>query len=282
MAKCAYLYPATRGGHFITDLLSPIMFIVVVLASTTFVTRAQEAGEVKPARTSVEELVKLQRSWGSKMNSTGATLSLKEVSRRTSGGNAVVRYRMMALGLPVDKVYSLVMWQLGGQPENILEGVTIDETGSAICTGKPGTCGGNKPNDPVELAMSGALGEPKRVGLVAADKGAYAFGSVVPFPNRGTDAGCTLEATLVTPNAEAVILSGSGFKPGIRLNVEISSEGEKQHLASNASENGSYEGAVLPFKKGVTKGRTQVSVLTETCKPEVSFAWGTGSYALQR
>lgn len=257
------------------------LFIFALTTVVTLVPLARGADESQVNQT-VEKLVAMQRAWGSKMNSAGATLALKETSRTMANGHTVVRYRMLTSGLPADKVYSLIMWQLGGQPQTNLAGVTIDETGTAVCAGRPGTCGdASKPNDPIDVAMLGGLGEPKRVGLVATDKGAQAFASVVPFPNRATDAGCVLEMTLVTPKAEAVMLSASGFKPGARLDLEMTSEGEKQQPAAKADENGAYEGVVLPFKKGLTKGRTQVSVHSDSCNPALSFAWGEGSYVLQ-
>lgn len=129
--------------------------------------------------------------------------------------------------------------------------------------------------------MQAGLGEVKRVALIAADKSAQAFASIVPFPNRAADGECILEATLVTPNAEAMMLSATGFKPGIALNIEMNSEGEKQHPSADADVNGSYEWVVLPFKKGLAKGHAQVSVQADNCKPNLSFAWGIGSYVLQ-
>ena len=101
--------------------------------------------------------------------------------------------------------------------------------------------------------------------LIATDKSAQVFASVVPFPNRATDAGCTVEETLVTPKAEAVMLSATGFKPGVALDIEMNSEGEIQHPSGKTDANGAYEWVVLPFKKGLTKGRAQVSVHAEGC-----------------
>ena len=259
-------------------LLSQRIFVVMSLIATIAV--AQGADEAQLDQ-NVQKLIATQRAWGTRMNSASATLELKEISRGMSNGHTVVRYRMLTSGLPTDKFYSVILWQLGGQPQTNLSGVTLDETGTAICAGGPGSCGGTKPNDPIDLVMMAGLGETKRLGLVASDQTARAFASVVPFPNRATEAGCNLEATLVTPNAEAMMLSGSGFKPGARLDVEIISEGEKQHPAATANENGIYEGVVLPFKKGLTKGRTQVSVRSGNCNPSVSFPWGADSYALQ-
>jgi hypothetical protein len=223
----------------------------------------------------------MQRAWGLKTNSAGAMLTLAEESRSTANGHAVVRYRMNATGLPNDKTYSLVMWQLGGQPQGVMSGVTIDAAGIAICAGKAGTCRGDKPDDPVVLAMQAGSGEVKRVALMATDKSAQVFASVVPFPNRAIDGGCSVEATLVTRTAEAVMLSATGFKPGVTLDIEMNSEGEKQHPSAKADANGAYEWVVLPFKKGLAKGRAQVSVHSDGCSPALSFAWGDGSYVLQ-
>jgi hypothetical protein len=241
-----------------------------------------QATDEKSVQTSVERLVAMQRAWGIKMNTPGASLDLKELSRGTANGHTLIKYRMLASGLPLDKVYSLVVWQTGGQPQTSLSGVTVDESGTAICAGRAGTCGTpDKPNDPIDLDMMGGLGEVKRIGLVASDKSVSAFASAVPFPIRAADGECVLEATLVTPKAEAVILTAKGFKSGVGLDIESVSEGEKQHPLAKADANGNYEWVVLPFKKGLAKGRTQVSVRSDACKPALSFAWGEGSYKLQ-
>jgi hypothetical protein len=230
---------------------------------------------------SVQQLVKAQSAWGPKANSSGAALSLTETSRATADGYAVVRYRMTTSGLPMDKKYSLLMWPLGGQPQEVMSGITIDSAGTAICAGKAGTCRGDKVDDPIDLAMQGGLGEIKRVALIAEDKGVRVFAGVVPFPNRASDRGCGLEATLVTPNAEAVMLSATGFKPGVALDVEMNSEGEIQRPSGKTDANGAYEWVVLPFKRGLPKGRAQISVHSDSCSPSLSFTWGEGSYVLQ-
>lgn len=175
-----------------------------ILAVTAAVA-ATFAASAQALEASVQQLVAMQRAWGPKTNSAAATLTLTEGSRSTAQGHALVRYRMMTSGLPKDQKYSLLMWQTGGQPQGVMNGVTIDAKGMAICAGKAGTCRGDKPDDPVDLAMQAGLGEVKRVALVAEDKSVHVSASVVPFPNRATDGGCTLEETLVTPKAEAVM-----------------------------------------------------------------------------
>jgi hypothetical protein len=257
-------------------MCSRIVFTVAAAVAAALAASAQA-----PGPDSVQQLVAMQGAWGPKTNSAGATLTLMEGSRSAVEGHALVRYRMMTSGLPKDKRYSLLLWQTGGQPQAIMNGVTIDANGMAICAGKAGTCRGDKPDDPVDLTMQAGLGEVKRVALITEDKSVHVFASVVPFPNRVTDAACTLEETLVTPKAEAVMLAATGFKPGVALDIEMNSEGEIQHPSGKTDANGAYEWVVLPFKKGLTKGRTQVSVRSEGCKPSLSFAWGDGSYVLQ-
>jgi hypothetical protein len=256
----------------------PLIFVLTAVGALVPLARGADESQVDQT---VGKLVSMQRAWGPKTNSAGAMLTLTEGSRSAANGHTVVRYRMTTAGLPNDKTYSLVMWQTGGQPQGVMDGVTIDATGTAICSGKAGMCRGDKPDDPVDLAMQAGLGEIKRVALIATDKSAQAFASVVPFPNRASDAGCTLEETLVTPKAEAVMLSAAGFKPGVTLDIEMNSEGEIQHPSGRTDANGVYEWVVLPFKKGLTKGRARVSVRSDSCRPALSFAWGEGSYVLQ-
>jgi hypothetical protein len=263
---------------------APTLHDFITCAALTLITFARLVGadEGQAFKASLDSLLAAQHEWGSKMSTPGATISLRETSRGKVDDHTVVRYRIVSSGLPRDQTYSLVMWQLGGQPQVSLVGVSLDQTGLAVCAGRAGTCGDRaKSNDPIDLVMFGGLGETKRFGLIASDKKARAFASVVPFPNRASDAECTLEATLVTPQAEAVMLFGSGFKAGARLDLEIRSEGETQHPTANANEKGIYEGVILPFRKGFVNGRTQASIHSGNCSPAVSFSWGADSYVLQ-
>jgi hypothetical protein len=77
------------------------------------------------------------------------------------------------------------------------------------------------------------------------------------------------------------MLTATGFKPGIAVDIEMNSENEIQHPAGKTDADGSYEWVALPFKKGLTKGRARVSVHSSTCNPSVSFSWGEGAYVIQ-
>lgn len=258
--------------------LCPV-FVNAILLSALLYSASALAQE--QTNQTVAKLAAMQRAWGTSMNSPGATLALTEMSRSKVNGHTIVKYRMQASGLPLEKVYSLVNWQIGGQPQVHLEGVTINEAGIAVCAGNSGTCGTpSKPNDPIDLDMMAALGETKRVGLVADDT-AKAFANVVPFPNRAVHGGCVLSATIMTPNAEGVLLSASGFQPNSGVAIESVSEGEVKNSVAKADQNGAYETVLQPYRKGVTEGRTQVSVRSGSCHPVLSFAWGKSSYTLQ-
>ena len=70
------------------------VFVAATLSSV-LASSAQESGAE-----SVQQLVAMQRAWGARTNSPGATLTLTEGSRSTAQGHALVRYRMMTSGLP--------------------------------------------------------------------------------------------------------------------------------------------------------------------------------------
>jgi len=114
----------------------------MVLRALTVVTSAVALTGFGQAVDSVQQLVAMQSAWGPKANSTGAVLTLVEGSRTTARGHTVVRYRMETSGLTKDKAYSLLMWQTGGQLQAVMSGITIDASGTAICAGKAGSCGG--------------------------------------------------------------------------------------------------------------------------------------------
>jgi hypothetical protein len=117
----------------------------------------------------------IQKNWGPKMNSPGLAISLKETGRRESDGHTAVMYRIFATGFPEDGIYSLTTVDLNLNVSTALEGITLDKSGQAICAGKPGTCSGVAPNDPVDLAIFAARGEAKRFGFVSQDGRSKAF-----------------------------------------------------------------------------------------------------------
>src|ERR1700743_2825432 len=193
---------------------------------------------------------------GPKASTPGASLVLKESER----AGTTVKYRLIAGGLPKEGVYSIVTWPVTQKgPSQALSGVTLDASGLAVCAGRAGTCGtADKPNDPIDITFQPIPGEPVRLGLVSADNATRVFAKVIPVPLRGEDRGCRVEATLLTPGAELVLIEGLGFPPTRDLTLESNSEGERHEGKGKTDGDGRYVSAVLPYKQGLAAGLSGV------------------------
>lgn len=135
----------------------------------------------------------------------------------------------------------------------------------------------DKPNDPIDLVLQPAPGEPARFGLVSTDGATKVFGTIIPLPLRGEDRGCRIEAILLTAGSELVLIEGSGFPPNSDLQMKSVSEGERHGNNGKADANGKYTTAILPYKQGVTHGVAVVDLRTSVCAPSVEFRWGRRS-----
>ena len=234
---------------------------------------AQAAAQDAQGTEIAARLSKIHRAWGPAANSPGASLSLVELSR----SGPIIKYRLYAKGLPREKTYALLSWPVTqAAPSENLQGVTLDESGQAICAGKPGTCGSaEKPDDPIDLATSPVKGEPFRIGLVSTeDKSLRAFAKIVPLPNQGADKGCVIDAVLLMPAGEIVEIEGAGFQPGETLQMESHSGKERHGGKGKAEPDGTVAITLLPYVKGGQRGTTHVQLKAAKCSPELDFDWG--------
>ena len=228
-----------------------------------------------------DRLAKALTSW-KLSHSPGAAISLKETGREKVEKVTAVTYRLFGTGFPRDQVYEILETSFDLKPRVTLDGVTLDDSGQAVCAGRDDTCGDpKKPNDPIDLVMPAAKGEPKRISLVSEDGRVLAATYVVPFPIVGSDRLCFVEAILLMPNAEAVLVRASGLVSHSRIHVVGDSEGEKQEHDAQAAGDGTYDSVQLPYVKGKSKGTTRITVQTESCSPSVSFTWGKNTYHFQ-
>jgi hypothetical protein len=219
----------------------------------------------------VSNLVKMHDAWGPKASSPNTRLTIKESARV----GQLIKFRLYAEGLPKDGIYTIVTWPVTQNgPSKSLAGVTLDESGLAICAGKPGTCGGDKPNDPIDLTVQPVPGEPLRLGLVSEDGATKVFAKVVPIPLRGEDRGCAVEGVLLTPGTEAVLIEGSGFPADGELQMDSDSGGEHHGERKKADADGRYVSAILPYKKGATHGTLKVTLKSVGCSPSIKVPWG--------
>ena len=248
-----------------------LAFRFIVLASIALPALGQ--GTAAPASTedAVNRLVKAHQAWGPAASTPNTSLTLKEASRE----GPVIRIRMYATGLPKEGTYTLMTWPVTQRgPGESLRGVTFDESGLAVCAGTPGTCGGNKPNDPIDLALRPVPGEPARFGLVSMDGSIKVFAKIVPLPLKGEDKGCSVEAVLLTPGSELVLIEGTGFPPNSDIVLDSESEGERHGGKAKTDAEGRYATGILPYKQGVARGKTTVNLKSAGCSPSVSFPWG--------
>jgi hypothetical protein len=198
-------------------------------------------------------LTRMHEAWGEKATTPNTSLTIKETSR---SGNTV-RFRLYATGVPKDSVFTLVAWPVTQRgPSESLKGVTFDEKGLAICAGRPGTCGTpDNPNDPIDLPFNPAPGEPLRLGLISSDGATKLFAKLVAVPIRGEDRGCRVDATLLTPGAELILLEGSGFPAGGEITIQSNSEGERHDGKGTADSTGRYISAFCPLSRDWQAGR---------------------------
>jgi hypothetical protein len=249
---------------------------------------AQQAG-APMAQSSAEQAnylqkaSKMQLAWGAPMSTPGSGIELRETARERTKDQTIVTYRIYAHGLPTGQVYSLVRWPLNGMPEIVMSGVTLGPDGMAICSGAgPQFCGDSAtPNDPINLKTFGGRGEPFRVALQAADHKSLAAVSIAPFPVTAENNGCSLESILITPNAEAILLQGSGFAPNSSIEFTADSSGEKHTLKEAADGSGHLKFIVQPYKQGLDDGSITLQPTTGSCHPQVIVPWGKHSYKLQ-
>jgi hypothetical protein len=232
-------------------------------------------------KANVQQLAKLQKDFGKKMNSPGVELSLKEIRRSHAGDRTLVKYSLYATGFP-PTTFILYQVQLDGSFIKTLEGVTISAQGQALCGGQESRCQGNGPNDSIDLVVYAGKGEPKRFALVSED-GAHlrGFVGVVPFPNATTDKSCRLESVIGTPNGELTYLQGSGFEPDAELTIDSHSYDENRHYTAKAGVDGSYFAVLLPYVLGKKSGYTVFEIKSKNCSPKLTFQWGENSYHLE-
>ena len=223
-----------------------------------------------------QELIKAHAGWGPDLNTAGATLTLKEVSRKD--GN--VSYRLYAEGLPREKTYTLFQWPVTLQkPVAALQGMTFDEAGVAICAGKPGTCGSPEmPNDPIDFTFHPVDGEPIRIAVAASDdQKLRAYLRIVPSPIAADDQGCHLEGVLLSPHGEIVFVEARSFPADTELAIRSDSEGEVREGHAKSNGRGQYVSAVLPAKVGLKSGKVRIRVSAQSCSPEISVPWALQS-----
>lgn len=200
------------------------------------------------------------------------TLVLKPLGPSEVTGRKAVRYSFAAKGLTTAETYSLMTWDLGEkEPTVLIKGLKVDAKGTLRCGADP--CEGGTAGADAIVTLTGMMGQPRRF-VLSDSKKAVAMGVVVPFPASGTDSGCTVEAILLSRNAEGVLIVAKGFGPNEKLDLMTTSFGELSKTDAQAEANGTYMSMLLPYVEGHAEGSTTVSLIGEKCRPTTTFRWG--------
>jgi hypothetical protein len=241
-------------------------FLRLLFASTLLAQTAPNTDQL------AQRLTGMHDAWGVRTSSPKMTLAIVEQSHI----GAEFRYRLQGTGIPSDSVVTLIAWPVTQlQPTEVLRGVTFNETGFAVCAGRPGTCGDPaKPNDPIDIPFRPVAGEPVRLAVISQDGAVKAFAKIVPLPLQGEDKGCHVSASLLLPGAELLFVEGTGFTVNSELTMATDSEGEKHDARGKADEQGRYVSALLPYKQGVGRGTINIRLKGGACSPSVSVPWG--------
>lgn len=213
-------------------------------------------------------------------NPSEARLVLNGIETGEVAGRKTVVYSVTVDGLPTNKPYILMSWDIGTEaPIIALKDLRLDDKGQLLC-GTAESCPGSTAGAEVRLSLSGMLGQPRRFVLTGKDKKPLAMGEVIPFPAKGKSGECTAEAVILRPNAALVLLIGQGFVPGEQVKMESSSRGETVQRDLMVDLRGRVVTAVLPYVKGFDSGETVVTFRGTRCSPSATFKWGP--YAEER
>jgi hypothetical protein len=134
-------------------------------------------------RLSSAQTVPPPNQWGTQFNSPGVTLTYKETGRASDSGKTIVTYNLYASGLPRNEHYVLCSMNIGLHPQAMTDAY-IDPEGKVVnvlADPQKGIA-----EDPIDLKVFAARGEPLQLALVSDDDRWRVFTQIVPFPFETT------------------------------------------------------------------------------------------------
>jgi hypothetical protein len=120
------------------------------------------------------------KNWGN--NSPGITLALREGPRQKTAQGTLLLYNVLGRGFPSGIPYELWQWKTGQEPKRVMQGVSFNENGVMVCSGRTGFCKGDGPDDPINIRATAQPGESKRVAVASPDGKIAGFAEAMPFP----------------------------------------------------------------------------------------------------
>src|SRR5208337_4360476 len=208
-------------------------------------------------------------NWGK--DTSGVEMTLHEEPRQRTSKGTILWYNVVGKGFPEGIVYTLWRWIPEKSPEPLIKGVSFDKRGVLVCSGKPGYCSGDRPDDPINIKATAILGEMKRLAVVSEDGKIVAFADAVPFPIEASDKGCKLSVVRMSPLADVVSAHASGLKPNRTLTVTTRYSDEGSTAKSTAGPDGTWQQVVLTQGAKQPSGKALISVSDTVCTLSVTF-----------
>jgi len=184
------------------------------------------------------------KNWGK--NSPGINLELREGPRQKTAQGLLLLYEVVGRGFPSRIPYELWQWKAGQEPKKVMQGVSLDERGVMVCSGRPGFCKGDGPDDPVNIRTTAQPGESKRIAVVSPDVRLQALLRLCRFPfntelspaallGGGRRKRCATTGTLQGALSKPVLLAYMGRLIGNISRIPISTVGTRPGQGWHAS-----------------------------------------------
>jgi hypothetical protein len=158
-----------------------------------------------------------------RIDTSGVSLTMEEVSRSGKGRNLEITYRFVAKGFPAGVTYSFWRYKPQPKPVKLLNNLSVDESGVMFVNELgSGTGEGTWEPAPLENAIPLTLfnfapGEPFEFGIVSEDQTIQAFARVFPRPIETRQGVCHLYLERLNDGQTFYRAYATGLVPGEEL-----------------------------------------------------------------
>lgn len=217
-------------------------------------------------------------------NPQGLKLEFLQFKEEKTPQQTLRSYRVYIHGAPVDKEYSVAIWQAGKQPTVLMPTAWVNKAGLLMAhkpTPEQMTLKSVPESDEVDFAIGGSAGEPLRIGILSKDGTLNVAGTIVPFPIQDSAGNCTAQAVLAAPDASLLLIEGRGFAPNTKIHTVSISEGDRAESENTSNAKGELVYVEMPFVDNKDHGIETITLTTPACTLHLAVKWGKDSYKLQ-
>jgi len=261
-----------------------VVFAVSVLATAQDDASSKKTSEELPK--AVRDLLRTQVVMDSGFDKpAGTKLRFSEIGDTTVKGETFTRYRIYAVGAPIDTPLILAYWKNGTAPSEVQilsNKAYVNRKGLLLVTKPDGELMDRETaeeKDELRVALGKmASGEPARFVVRSKDSLTMIAGTLVKHPLESESKGCKLSALISAPEANAILVYGDGFAPLSNLIMKSTSADEAREIHVHTDSHGHLATVELPYVVGKEAGVVTESITTPECSVSISIPWGKDSY----